>query len=109
MRLNEVVTNPLGLAAYALALVFAVAGVKQAAQDRRWILPVAVALAALAIVGGLFLSFRDVKSQGKITPSASPQEQSAVVNQETHGPLSPAVHGVGGNVTINQNQGRSGE
>jgi len=108
MTWTEVVTHPLGLAAFALALVFGVAGVKLAARNRPWFLPAAIILAVLVIVGGLFLSYQEVQLKAKPATTAAPQEK-PVVKQETHGPDSPAIQGVGGDVTINQNKGRTGK
>jgi hypothetical protein len=108
MKWTEVVSNPYGLTAFALALVFGVAG-KLAARNRKWFLPVAITLAALVIVGGLFLAYQDVQSRSKSASTASPQEKPREVKQETHGPNSPAVQGVGGDVIIDQSKGRTGE
>ena len=107
MKWTEVVTHPLGLAAFALSLVFGVAGVKLAARNRPWFLPTAIILAALVIVAGLFLSYQDVQSKAKLATTV-PQEKPAV-KQETHGPDSPAIQGVVGDVTINQNKDRTGK
>jgi hypothetical protein len=107
MKWTEIVTHPLGLVAFALALVFGVAGVKLAARNRLWFLPVAISLAALVIVGGLFLAYQDLQS--KATPVAAVPQEKTAVKQETHGPNSPAIQGVGGDVTIMLNKGGTGK
>ena len=103
MKWTELVTHPLGLVAFALALIFGVKGVKLAARNKPWFLPVAIILAALVVVGGLFLSFQDMKSKAK-PASIAPQETNTAVKQVTHGPNSPAIQGVNGNVTIIQHK-----
>jgi hypothetical protein len=108
MEWTKVVTHPLGLVAFALALVFGLAGVKLSARNRPWFLPVAIILAVLVMVGGLFLSFQEVQSIAKPATTTAPQEK-PVVKQETHGPDSPAVQGVGGDVIIDQSKSRTGK
>lgn len=103
MKWTDVVTHPLGLVAFALALIFGVAGVKLAARNRPWFLPSAIALAALVMVGGLFLAYQD--TQSKVKPAAIVPQEKTVVQQETKGSNSPAIQGVKGNVTIIQNKG----
>jgi hypothetical protein len=104
MNWTEVVTHPLGLAAFALALVLGMAG-RMATRKRIWFLPTAITLAALVIAGGLFLAYKDIQFKEKNAATAAPPARLPLVNQETHGPNSPAVQEVSGNVNIIQNQG----
>jgi hypothetical protein len=108
MNWSDVITHPLGLVAYALALVFGVVGVRIAARNKPWFFPVAIAMAALVIVGGLFLAYQDIKSKAISATLKSPVGMKEV-KQETHGADSPAVQGVGGNLTIIHNQGGKGK
>jgi hypothetical protein len=108
MNWSEVVTHPLGLVAYALALVFGVVGVRIAARNKPWFFPAAVAMAALVVVGGLFLAYQDIKSKA-ISATLKPPVVTKEVKQETYGADSPAVQGVDGNVTIIHNQGGKGK
>jgi hypothetical protein len=108
MKWTDVVTNPLGLVAFALALVFGVVGGKLADPRRRWVLPIAIILASCVIVGGLVLAYRDEQSKANRATITSHQEKSTQVKQETHGANSPAVQGVNGDVIINHNKGGAG-
>ncbi|SRR6266849_7956140 len=93
-RPPKLVTHPLGLAGYALALVFGLIG-KLGPSDRLpWLLPSAIALAAVSVVGGLLLARVQMqtqanKSRGKQAPPAT----SAGVTQVTTGDQSPAISG----------------
>lgn len=127
MDWTNIVTQPLGLAAFALALVFGVAGVKLQDRQRPWFLPAAIILAAIVLIGCLYLAHRQIVAE-KITgqpqapttpaqviqqpaqPPSTPEERRdqsppkpsapITVLQETHGPGSSAVQGVQGDVTI---------
>ena len=86
----EVVVHPLGLAGFALFLVFMLLAGTMRRSERRWVVPVAVAMAVIGLVGGLGLAYWQGREPG--TPVG--------VQQETHGDASPAVADVEGNVTI---------
>jgi hypothetical protein len=96
---TSVVTHPLGLVGFALFLVFSVLSWKRR-RTPDWVMACFILLAAVVLVGGLTLAYRNQpeahsgKSEQRMPP--------AQVHQETHGSQSPAVHGVQGNVTINQ-------
>jgi hypothetical protein len=102
MEWTKVVTDPLGLAAFALALVFGAIGVKLEARNRPWFLPAAIILATFVMAGGLFLAYQKVQS--KVKPAVTAPQDEPMVKQETYGPDSPAIQGVGGNVTIITNK-----
>jgi hypothetical protein len=76
----KVVTDPLGLAAFALFLVFTVLGRNRRSKRPTWLSPVAFGLAAVALVGGLVLAYRAKESSGQHPPSQtiSSIQQSAV-------------------------------
>jgi hypothetical protein len=110
MRWIEVVTHPLGLVAFALALIFGVIGVKFKARQRPWFLPLSFCLAAITIIAGLYIDYLQIKSKPlspiQIThqPISSANESESkkiIVNQKTTGPASPAIQGVHGDVNIN--------
>jgi hypothetical protein len=89
----RIVTHPLGLAGYALALVFALIGALGPSDKWPWLLPVAVTMAVMCVIGGLLLAKTKVGKPR--TPSA------ASVIQMTSGDQSPAVNNTSGDVSIN--------
>lgn len=93
MDWTKVVTEPLGLVGFALALVFSVLGALRDAP--RWLLPVGIALAAACIVGAFALAWQ----QGA-PPAAAPANPSG--QAETRGDCAPALAGVvvSGNLEI---------
>jgi hypothetical protein len=113
----SVVTDPLGLAGFALFLVFSVLGLKRRTPDASWMTASFIVLAAVGLMGGLGLAYLRSPQTGRATssgtsappmaqskPSASdtPSQLPGQVRQETHGSQSPTVSGVQGNVTIIQ-------
>ncbi len=91
---TEVVTEPLGLAGFALFLVFSVLSKTAGVEKYRWLPKAFIAMAVIALVGGLALAFssaRDGRSGGG-TP--------ATVIQSTEGDASPAIQGVEGDVRL---------
>jgi hypothetical protein len=104
---TKVVSNPLGLAGFALFLVFGYLARVKRNDERRWLSPVAVALAFVALAGGLILSYIPTS---KLSPPASPSVEAPTrpqvnkVQQSTTGDGSPAVQGTQGDVTITIDQ-----
>jgi hypothetical protein len=106
----KVLTEPLGLAGFALFLVFGALSRIKKDKERRWLGPLAMGMAVLALTGGLTLAY--LKSQPQATPQSTPapapqpapKTQTNMVEQTTTGPGSPAVQGVQGDVTINVDQ-----
>lgn len=115
------VTHPLGIAGFALALVFSVVGIvvkrKRRSRQHRWVTPVAFAFAGISIVMGFILAFlisgrgmpqpanaaeRTSADQPVEMPRKSPQPSITTgdIEQKVRG--GAAVGGVGGDVTINQ-------
>jgi len=110
---TNVVTNPLGLAGFALFLVFLL--LKRRIHGRPWLSRIFVALAALALVGGLWLSY--AKGRNSTPPTvqttqmpAPVQGQANQTQQISTGPGSPNVQGTQGDVSINvdQSTGKTG-
>jgi hypothetical protein len=108
---TKVVTNPLGLVGFVLFLVFGVLAKVKARNERRWLVPVAISAALVALIGGLGLAYVQVRAaaaassqpQPSIAPAVAPQKPTTVI-QETSGPGSPAVQGVQGDVNITVDQ-----
>jgi hypothetical protein len=102
----QVITHPLGLAGFALALVFSIAGFKVQGRQRAWFLPLAIGLAGLVMIGGFYLaylqtgvSFTAIGTDRGQAQSGATQSPGAVI-QQTQGHGSPTIQGAGGNITI---------
>lgn len=109
---TKVVTHPLGLAGFALFLLFGYLARTKRSDRRRWLSPVAFALAGIALIGGLVLAYVQVPKPVAAPlqtdkPPAPTQQQTDQVQQTTTGQGSPAVQGVQGNVTITVDQNGS--
>lgn len=106
---SKVVTDPLGLVGFTLFLLFgALARIKRNAE-RRWVVPVALGVAVLALAGGLTLAFLKDTQPARVlqVPAPAPANPGQVnqqVDQKTTGAGSPAVQGVKGDVTITVDQ-----
>lgn len=87
MDWTKVVTQPLGLGGFALALVFALVGRGAKSDKTPWLKPAAFAMAGVALVGGLTLAFQ----QGE---GAKPRPQLAAP-PVTSGPVSVSASGCG--------------
>jgi len=93
---TKVVTHPLGLAGFALFLVFSLLARAKRRDERRWIFPVSLVMAVFALVGGLSLAYR----QGKNTPATVIQ-----INTDRGVNINNAN---GGTYNIDQSTGKSG-
>jgi hypothetical protein len=110
---TKVVTEPLGLAGFALFLVFGVLARVKKQDERRWLGPLASGMAVLALLGGLMLAY--VKASQSPSPNVTTAPVAKVpapvqtnqVEQTTTGKGSPAVQGVQGdvNITVDQSSG----
>ena len=108
----KVLTHPLGLAGFALFLVFTLVAKAKQRSERRWLSPAAVLIALVALLGGLSLDYRQLSIDTQSTPkvgtspaqASAPLQQPVLVDQHTTGPGSPAVNGVTGDVTITVDQ-----
>ena len=96
---TKVLTHPLGLAGFALYLVFRILAYTKRRDERRWLARSFAAAAVLTLIAGLGLAYLQVPR----APSSS-QQQTNQVQQSTSGPGSPAVQSVQGNVTVNVDQ-----
>src|SRR5208283_1814389 len=109
----KVVTEPLGLAGFALFLIFGYLGKVKRDDERRWLSPVAFAIGAVALIGCLAIAY--VQTPKPVTPSAqsvqtsqpaapTQQQTNQKIQQTSTGEGSPNVQGVQGNVTITVDQ-----
>lgn len=109
----QAVNNPFGLVAFfGLLLLILLSRSKWKHRNTLFVI-----VALIVIAAGLYLAFMENKHQPtgssgeKSSTTTSPEpkggpspktEPTGSVHQETHGPGSPAVQGVTGNVTIQQ-------
>lgn len=106
----KVVTNPLGLAGFALFLIFGYLAKARKSDERRWLTPVAVFMAIGALVAGLALAYLQVpkpvapSTQAGKPPAPTQQQTNSNVQQTSTGEGSPNVQGVQGDVTITMDQ-----
>jgi apolipoprotein N-acyltransferase len=105
----KVVTHPLGLAGFALFLVFAYLARVKRNDERRWLSPAAVLLAFITLVGSLVVAHKQVTKESSHptqTVQAPPdrQQTNSDVQQTSKGAGSPNVQGVQGDVTITVDQ-----
>jgi hypothetical protein len=110
---TKVVTNPLGLGGFALFLVFGYLARAKRSDERRWLTPTAIALAVVALMGGLLIAYKQIPKptpQPIQTIQAQPpakQQTNSNVQQTSTGEGSPNVQGVQGDVTITIDQSKS--
>jgi len=107
---TKVVTNPLGLAGFALFLIFGYLAKARKSAERRWLTPVAVFMAIGALVAGLALAYIQVarpvapSTQAEKPLAAAQQQTNSNVQQTSTGEGSPNVQGVQGDITITVDQ-----
>jgi uncharacterized membrane protein len=109
---TKVVTDPLGLAGFALFLVFGFLAKLKRRDLRRWLAPLAMIMAVIALVGGLSLAYVQVRRSAQPVPvqtksPAAPSQPTSI--QVTTGQGSPTVNGVNGdvNITVDQSSGKT--
>jgi hypothetical protein len=109
----KVVTNPLGLAGFALFLFFLFLRSTKKPEERRWLSRVFTAAALVCLIGGLGISYiRVSRSSDRPAQNNLPQTQlkqsTEQIQQNTTGAASPAIQGVQGDVsvTIDQSSGK---
>jgi hypothetical protein len=105
---TKVVTDPLGLAGFALFLVFGLLAQLKRREERQWVARLAAGMAIVTLAGGMVLAYLKT-ARPAVSPQSSsapvlPQQQINQVQQTTTGPGSPAVQGVQGDVTITVDQ-----
>ncbi len=107
MDWTKVVTDPLGLAGFALATVFGLLsklGAQKRSEDNRWTVPAFYAMAVICVVGGLVLAYH---RESNITASLKPPITSPPTISIQTGNIDQkvgnggAVAGANGNVTVN--------
>jgi hypothetical protein len=121
---TEIVTHPLGLAGFALFIVFSLLARMGSSGRWPWLAPAAVTMAFIALLGGLGLAFRQshqtavqekpdraagekpISTEDSQTPGQTPPGQPTTIQQQTSGSQSPAVSNIQGdvNITIQGNQ-----
>jgi hypothetical protein len=105
---TKVVTEPLGLAGFALFLMFAYLGKVIKDEKRRWLSPVAFACAAVTLIAGFSLAYLELRKQdipqSTTKPAVTVAEPAPAAQQSSNGPGSPNVQGVQGDVTITVDQ-----
>ena len=101
----KVITDPLGIAGYALALVFGITGriiSQKGKRNAKWVAPTAFAFALVCIIGGLTLAYSRGVTPLPVRPKpASDQTQSMHIDKIDQKGNGAAVAGVQGNVTVN--------
>jgi len=100
---EKVLTNPLGLAGYALCLVFGVVTLiaKKREQKPRWVIPAGFALAAICVLGGLALAYHRETQETPAKPQvAGPAGQMKIDKIEQKVTNGAAIAGVQGDVTV---------
>jgi hypothetical protein len=106
----KIVTQPLGLVGFCLFLVFAYLAKVKRRDERLWLSPVAVALAALSLIGGVGIACVQVWRQlpppaiQTTAPPSAIRQQANQVKQSSSGEGSPNVQGVEGDLTITIDQ-----
>lgn len=106
---TKVITHPLGLAGFALFILFLSLTKKTVYRQPRWLKVIFATMAFIALIGGLYLAYernRPEISTGQIvntsgsSKEAEPGAEPVRIEQTTKGPNSPAVAGVKGDVKI---------
>lgn len=98
----KVVTHPIGIAAFALFLVFLVLTRTKKTDERRWLTPAFVILAIISLLGGFLLTFQEVSKTKPIIPDSNSPVQDNI-NVQSHGNNSRATGINYENTTSNSN------
>ena len=96
----NVVTTPLGLAGFALFLVFGLLAKMSHTKGKPWFPVAAVAMAFVALIGGIALSWVQIEDDQEKSTAATSTPATTQSIQITHGDNSPPVQNVEGDVTI---------
>jgi len=73
---TRVVVDPLGIVGFVLFLVFGLLAKVKARDERRWLSRASIALASVALLGGLSLAFFKATRESRVPAPARPNEQS---------------------------------
>ena len=95
MTLPKIVTHPLGLAGYAMALVFGLVAKFCPENQLPWLLPVAVTMALICAMGGLLLANRQINAKTSV-----PHLPGTAGSQTSSGDQSPNIANTTGSVHI---------
>lgn len=93
---TKVVTEPLGPAAFAIALIFA--SRRRAAHTPRWWPPTAISLAVVCVVGGLLLFYARIQVEAHNVPTNDSTRAVAPAEQEV---TATGVGSTAGNISGN--------
>jgi hypothetical protein len=97
---RSAVVHPLGLAGYALACVFALFARFGPTDQYPWLMPVAVAMAVIALMGGLLIAALQKPAAKRKSSKAGDGLPLSMGEQSTTGDQSPAVVSLKGPVSI---------
>ena len=99
---EKILTDPLGLAGYALFLVFGVITLilRKRQKKHQWLVPTGAVLACLCVVAGLSLAF--LRESRLKPPPVAPVQSMHIDSVEQTVTSGSAVTGVQGNVTIDE-------
>jgi hypothetical protein len=103
----KVIVNPLGIAGFALFLVFGYVARAKKPDRRPWVAPLAFTMAIFALIGGFSIAYLEVRATtARSTPAGQPAAPAIQqrVRQRSAGDGSPNVQGVQGDVTITVDQ-----
>jgi hypothetical protein len=92
----KVVVQPLGLAGFALFLVFGLIARAKRNDQRKWLSTAAVSMAFVALVGGMTLAFVRERGQAAAAAAAAAKPPAPQVQSiQTNGSASPVFVGTG--------------
>lgn len=97
----DVVTQPMGIAAFALFLVFLVLSRSSKSEERSWLMPTFISLAVISLLGGLALSF--IKVHQEPVPNGNQSNgnnPTIIIHADTNGDYSPVIGTIGGDANI---------
>jgi hypothetical protein len=92
----KVVTHPLGLAGFALFLVFSFLAKNRQRKKPSWLASFAFGMAAISLLAGVGLAYRQTTSQ----LPASQEQRIGAIQQNSGGESGSNVAGVQGNVSV---------
>jgi cytoskeletal protein RodZ len=117
----KVIIHPLGLAGFALFVVFLLLTKRNSSRQPGWSKVLFIVMAFVTLVGALFLAHEQIPRQTPVPSESTTEKRSSVgektqsdasavkTEQITKGAASPAVAGVEGDVTITIGQPSGGK
>lgn len=97
---RSAVVHPLGLAGYALACVFGLLVKFGPTAQYPWLAPIAVAMAVVALIGGLSVAVLKCPTARAKSPQGADEPSLSMAAQSTTGDQSPAIVSLKGPVSI---------